>query len=349
MYAGVVHKPFDIRYEQIETPQPQAGEILVKVKYTGICGSDLPRVNGNACHFFPIVLGHEFSGTVTAVGEGVTQRKVGDRVAGVPLVPCMECEDCKKGNYSLCRQYSFIGSRRNGSFAEYIALPTENTVLIGQTTDFEAGAFFEPATVALHGMRLAEYVPGKSVAIVGAGTIGSLTIQWCRIFGARNIVVFNRGTQKRERSLALGANAYVDTEEETYLQNAHAVNGGQNFDFVFETAGTAQTIKIAFSLGGNHSHVCMIGTPKSDVNFSIAEWEQLNRKEMYATGSWMSYSAPFPGSEWIETAHFIETGELKLDRSLIFRVIPLSQIREAFEMFRTPGVVKGKVLIDSEK
>lgn len=349
MYAGVVHKPFDIRYEQIETPKPKAGEVLVKVKFTGICGSDLPRVNGNACHFFPIVLGHEFSGIVTEVGEGVIHRKVGDHVVGVPLIPCMECRDCKKGNYSLCKHYSFIGSRRNGSFAEYVALPEENTVQIGQSTDFETGAFFEPATVALHGIRLAEYVPGKSVAIIGAGTIGNLTMQWCRIFGAKNIVMLNRGTQKQERSLTLGANAYVDTSDENYMHHAMAVNGGRGFDFVFETAGTAQTIKIAFSLGENRSHVCMIGTPKSDVSFSISEWEQLNRKEMYVTGSWMSYSAPFPGSEWAETAHFFETEELKLDKSLIFRKIPLSQIAEAFEMFRTPDLVKGKVLIDCER
>lgn len=348
MYAGVVHGPFDIRYEQIEMPQPKPGEVLVKVKYTGICGSDIPRVNGNACHFFPIVLGHEFSGTIAAVGQGVTDRKAGDRVAGVPLVPCMVCEDCRRGNFSLCKHYSFIGSRRNGSFAEYVALPAENTVLIGQTTDFETGALFEPATVALHGIRLAEYVPGKSVAIVGAGTIGSLTMQWCRIFGARNIVMLNRGTGKRERSLSLGANAYVDTTDPDYLQNARWANGGRGVDFVFETAGTAQTIKMAFALGENRSHVCMIGTPKSDVSFSVAEWEQLNRKEMYVTGSWMSYSAPFPGSEWTETAHFFETGELKLEDSLIFRKIPLSRIEEAFALFRTPGAVKGKILIDSE-
>ena len=100
MKAGVVHAKNDIRYEKIEKPVPKAGQVLIKVKYTGICGSDVPRVNGDACHFFPNVLGHEFSGTVEKVGEGVTSLAAGDRVAGVPLVPCMECEDCQKGNYS---------------------------------------------------------------------------------------------------------------------------------------------------------------------------------------------------------------------------------------------------------
>ena len=98
MKAGVVHAREDIRYEGIERPAPKRGEVLIKVKYTGICGSDVPRVNGDACHFYPNVLGHEFSGTVEEVGEGVTLLGVNDRVAGVPLVPCMECDDCRRGD-----------------------------------------------------------------------------------------------------------------------------------------------------------------------------------------------------------------------------------------------------------
>ncbi len=128
MKAGVVHAKDDIRYEECEKPMPKKGQVLIKVKYTGICGSDVPRVNGDACHFFPNVLGHEFSGVVEAVGEGVTRVAPGDRVAGVPLVPCMECEDCQKGDYSLCRHYRFIGSREFGSFAEYVVVPERNAV-----------------------------------------------------------------------------------------------------------------------------------------------------------------------------------------------------------------------------
>lgn len=349
MFAGVVHGQNDIRYEEVETPKAKAGEVVVKVKYTGICGSDIPRVNGTACHFFPMILGHEFSGVITEVGEGVTDRHVNDRVAGVPLVPCMECEDCKKGNYALCKQYSFIGSRRNGSFAEYVALPAQNTVVIDDAVSYQMGALFEPATVALHGLRCAKYVPGKTVAIIGAGTIGTLTMQWCKIFGARNIVMFNHSMPKLERSLAMGADAGIDTSKPDYLDKAMQQTDGRGFDYVFETAGSAETVKMSYQLVANGGQICMIGTPKSDVTFSVAEWEQLNRKEMHVTGSWMSYSAPFPGDEWTDTAHFFSTGALKLDDSLIFRIIPLSQISDAFELFKTPGVVKGKILIDSEK
>ncbi len=123
MKAGVVYAKNDIRYDEIETPQVQPGTVLVKVKYTGICGSDVPRVNGDACHYFPNVLGHEFSGVVAEIGDGVSSVVPGDRVAGIPLVPCMECPDCQRGDYSLCKHYSFVGSRRFGSFAEYVLVP----------------------------------------------------------------------------------------------------------------------------------------------------------------------------------------------------------------------------------
>lgn len=347
MFAGVVHAPFDIRYEEIETPKPKPGEVLVKVKYTGICGSDVPRVNGNASHSFPMIHGHEFSGTIVELGEGVTNRKVGQRIAGIPLVPCMKCEDCMRGDYSLCRHYSFIGSRRYGSFAEYVALPAENVIPIGDTA-FEKGALFEPATVALHGIRCADYRPGKRVAIIGAGTIGTLTMQWCRIYGAKQIVMFNRGREKLDRGIAMGADGGIDTSKPDYVEQAMALTDGHGFDYVFETAGSSVTIKIAMKVAANHAHVCMIGTPKNEVVFSVSEWELINRREMYVTGSWMSYSAPFPGDEWIETAHFFENGQLKLDDSLIFKKIPLSRIDEAFKLYEIPGAVKGKILIDSE-
>ena len=113
---------------------------------------DVPRVNEDGAHFYPIVLGHEFSGIVEEVGDGVTKGKKGQRAAGAPLVPCMKCEDCMKGDYALCKDYSFIGTRQAGSFAEYICVPEQNVVPFEDTVSFEQGALFEPAAVALHEM-----------------------------------------------------------------------------------------------------------------------------------------------------------------------------------------------------
>jgi len=346
--AGVVHAKEDIRYEEIEKPKPGKGQVLIKVKYTGICGSDIPRVNGDACHFFPNVLGHEFSGTIEETGEGVTSLKLGDRVAGVPLVPCMKCEDCQKGNYSLCKNYSFIGSREFGSFAEYVVVPEKNAVRFEDTVSFEQGAFFEPATVALHGLQRVDYRGGKTVAVLGGGTIGLFVMQWAKIFGAKEVVVFDIVEERLALASRLGATGVINTGEEGFLKKAKSLTDGRGYDYVYETAGNTITMKMAFELAANKAQVCFVGTPTKDLSFSVEGWENMNRKEFILTGSWMSYSAPFPGKEWELTAHYFETGDLKFDESFIYKKIPLSEIASAFEMFKIPGKVKGKLLIDSE-
>lgn len=347
MKAGVVHAKNDIRYEDIEKPTPKPGEVLIKVAWTGICGSDIPRVNGDACHFFPNVLGHEFSGVVEKVGEGVESLKPGDRVAGVPLVPCMECEDCLKGDYSLCKHYSFIGSRQYGSFAEYVVVPERNAVKFEEEVTFEQGAFFEPATVALHGLRRLDYKGGKNVAILGGGTVGMFTAQFAKIFGAKKVVVFDILDERLELAASLGDIEGINTMKEGWKEEAMKKTDGKGFDYVYETAGNTITMKMAFDIIANKGQACFIGTPTKELSFTVDEWEQINRKEFILTGSWMSYSAPFPGDEWKLVAHYFKTGQLKFSDSFIYRKMPLSQIDEAFELFKTPGQVKGKILIDS--
>lgn len=348
MKAGVVYAKNDIRYDDIEKPSAGPGKVLIKVKYTGICGSDVPRVNADACHFFPNVLGHEFSGTIEEIGDGVTSLKPGDRVAGVPLVPCMKCEDCQKGNYSLCKHYSFIGSREYGSFAQYVVVPEKNAVKFEDEVSFEQGAFFEPATVALHGLQRCDYTGGKTVAILGGGTIGMLTMQWAKIFGAAKVVVFDIVKERLDLGMRLGADAVINTLEEDYIEQAMSLTDGKGYDYVYETAGNTITMKMAFQLAANKAEVCFIGTPTRELSFTVSEWENMNRKEFKLTGSWMSYSAPFPGKEWELTAHYFKTGQLKFDDSFIYKKLGLSQIADGFEMFKTPGAVKGKILIDSE-
>lgn len=348
MKAGVVHAQKDIRYEEIEKPVPGKGQVLIQVKYTGICGSDVPRFNGTACHFYPNVLGHEFSGTVVELGEGVTALQKGDRVAGVPLVPCMQCEDCMRGDYSLCRHYSFIGSREFGSFAEYVVVPERNAVKFEDAVSFEQGAFFEPATIALHGLQRTPFRGGGSVAVLGGGTIGMFVMQWAKIFGAKDAVVFDITPERLELGKRLGATACINTRDEDFMEQALALTGGRGFDYVFETAGNTVTMKMAFALAANKASVCFVGTPTRELSFTVEEWENMNRKEFTLTGSWMSYSAPFPGKEWSLTAHYFKTGALKFDESFIFKKVPLSQIADAFALYETPGAVKGKILIDSE-
>ena len=146
-------------------------------------------------------------------------------------------------------------------------------------------------------------------------------MQWAKIFGAKEVVVFDISDERLELGKRLGATAGINTLEEDFMDKAMALTGGRGYDYVYETAGNSITVK---------------------------EWENMNRKEFILTGSWMSYSAPFPGHEWELVAHYFKTGELKFDDSFIFKKVPLSEIASAFEMYKTKGLVKGKILIDSE-
>lgn len=348
MKAAVLYAKGDIRYEDYPMPEIKKGEVLVKVKATGICGSDIPRVNEGTAHYFPIVLGHEFSGEVVETGEGVTSLKAGDRVAGAPLLPCLICEDCQKGNYSLCKFYSFIGSREQGSFAEYVKMPERNAVKFEENVSFEKGAFFEPATVALHGLLCGGYHGGEDVAILGGGTIGIFTAQWAKILGARRVFVFDIDNERLELAKRMGADVTVNTLDPNFKEAINELTGKKGFGFVYETAGVDVTMKLAFEIAGNKANLCFIGTPTRDLVFTPKLFENMNRKEFKLTGSWMSYSAPYPGKEWKDTAYYFSTGALKFDDSFIFKKLPLSRIKEGFDMYKTPGTVKGKILLINE-
>ena len=347
MKAAVLTQNRTIEYQDIELPPMQADSVLVRVAASGICGSDIPRFFHNGVHFYPIVLGHEFSGEVVEIGAAVKRVRVGDRVSGAPLLPCMQCADCQKGNYSLCKHYSFIGSRQQGSNAEYIVIPERNAVVFDPSTSFEQGAMFEPSTVALHGVLQCDYKGGGSVAILGGGTIGIFATQWARLLGARSIAVFDISPERLALAKRMGADATFDTREAGFMERAKEFSGG-GFDYVFETAGVVPTMKMAFTLAANKAHVCFIGTPHVDLSFTPAEWENMNRKEFRLTGSWMSYSAPFPGKEWTMTAEYYADGRLKFDEAFIGGRYRMEHAQDAFLLFETPGAVSGKILLMNE-
>lgn len=352
MKAAVLYGKNDIRYEEINTPRITEGnQVKVRVKACGICKSDVPRVVEGTAKKFPLILGHEFSGIVTEVGEKVEDLSPGDHVAGVPLIPCFKCDDCKEGNYSLCKNYSFIGSRQNGAYAEYIVLPAANVIKVDKSVDFKQAALIETSSVALHPFLICERERKKAdnVAIVGTGTIGSFAVQWARILKNKmktnNIVVFGRNEERLLLLKELGATHYINTNKEDYLKDAIDITDGKGFDYIIETAGVPETIKMCFHIAGNKADICMIGTPTKDFSFGWKEWELMNRKEFSVTGSWMSYSAPWPGTEWVKTVSCMKTGELIFDKRLLHKTISLKDVETVFKGFEKEKI-NGRIMIN---
>ena len=157
MRAYELHGVNDLRREDIEKPEIPSGWVLVQVKASGICSSDIPRIFTNGTYHFPTIPGHEFSGVVAAYGEGVPEERVGKRVGIFPLIPCRTCPQCRQKKYEMCEHYDYLGSRRDGGFAEYVAVPDWNLMELPENVSFREAAMLEPLSVALHAVKRSGY------------------------------------------------------------------------------------------------------------------------------------------------------------------------------------------------
>lgn len=345
MKAAVLHGSNDIRYEDYPMPQMKPGHVRIRIHACGICGSDVPRVLGEAAHFYPIVLGHEFSGEIAEIAPDVEGLRIGDRVVCASLIPCGKCEDCKRGSFSLCRHYTFIGSRIQGGFAECVVVPAANVVRFAEQYSYEEAALTEPASIALHGILINQFKGGAPVAVVGAGTIGIFTAQWAQLLGASKVVFFDIDNDRLKLAEEITGFEGVNTRESGAAEAARSLTGGAGFAYVYGVSGAPGSYLTAFEVTGNKAHVCFIGTPTGPLTFSVSQWELINRRELVVTGSWMSYTAPFPGDEWTMCAQYLSSGRLKCDSRMIYKTFPMSQCQEAFACYRHPEEVKGRILL----
>jgi threonine dehydrogenase-like Zn-dependent dehydrogenase len=340
MKAAVLHGNADLRVEDIAVPEVGEGEVLVRVAYSGVCGSDVPRLIHNGAHFYPIVLGHEFSGEIVEVGAGVDKALTGTKVACAPLVPMFEHPQSQRGNFALGKGYSFIGSRRQGGFAEYVTMPLVNAVPLADSVDMLAGAFMEPLTVGLHAINIMNFQPGRTTAVIGLGTIGMLLMQCAKLLGAGPISAFDVDPGKLELARKYGADVTVNSTDETAVKEAIAAGG---YEMVFETAGVPAAEILALRLAAGKGRVMYVGTPHVPLTLQPDEFEEINRKELTIQGSWMNYSAPFPGWEWTFGAEALGNNRIRLD-GLIDRVLPLDAAGDIPGLLRA-GAVRGKVML----
>lgn len=328
---------------QISKPKLKERSVIVKVHISGLCGSDLPRIFNDGAHFYPIVLGHEFSGEVVEVGSAVSSIKVGDRIACAPLVPCGECERCQQGHYSLCRSYSFIGSRAQGGNAEYVEVPEKCCFVLDSSVSSVQGAFFEPLTVSLHPILMAGGAEGKDVVIVGVGTIGLLAVQAVKAMGAATVSAVDISEDKLAKAKSLGADYTFNSIDEDIAEQMTSVRFAGEQQLILETAGTPASVKQCLNVASARATIALIGTLHHDITLSHQEFGQILRKELNLFGSWMNYSAPYPGKEW-EVARDLFSNNLIDTESLLDGVYEPEKFIERVESLdgRSPD---GKVLL----
>lgn len=345
MKALVIEAEDKFTYKDVPVPEIKENEVLIKVKACGICGSDIPRVMDKGVHFYPIIVGHEFAGDVVKVGSNVKNTEVGQRVTAAPLIPCGTCAECQKGNPAMCTHYSFIGSRQDGAMAEYVAVPARNLVPIADSVTYEQGAVIEPITVALHGIERAGVMEGGKTALVyGCGTIGMLTIQCLKAKGIERVYAIDIDEHKLDIAKELGAFCTINSKKVDVVE--YFKEHGK-VDFAFETAGVNFLQAQIIELVNKRGKIVYIGTAHGDVKLPAKSFEQILRSELFVTGSWMSYSAPFPGSEWTAAAEYLAAGKIKAD-ALITHKFPLSEGIKAFKTLtdRNSGAIKVMYVMD---
>lgn len=337
MTAAVLYEPGDIRVEEVPIPAIGSKDLLLEVAACGVCGSDIPRMMSNGAYYSPIICGHEFAGHVVEIGDEVTAFKVGDLVTVPPLLPCRECESCQAGNFSLCEDYDYFGSRREGAYARYVNVPENNALLMPEGLDPRAAAMIDPAAIALHAVLKTDLREGDRVAVLGAGPIGLFAIEWALLGGASEVLALDVSEEKAAMAREAGA-TLTATSGEQALELA-----GQGFDVLIETAGAPPTIALAPNLMARHGRAAFIGIPNHPIELDKKTFSNFLRREVSLHGSWNSFSAPFPGREWTESAARLADGSLGWE-FMITHELGLDELPDTMRKLADRSIFSSKVL-----
>jgi len=273
MKAVVWHGRKDVRVEEVpEPPPPPPGQVQVEVAWCGICGTDLHEYLGGPLYIpadaphpltgaqAPVILGHELSGRVIAVGDGVEGFEIGDRIAACPIIGCGECRWCKSGFMGQCENVAFLGiSWHGGGFAEKMNLYAYQAYHLPDTVSDEVGALLEPFAATVRMVAQGEVGPDDNVAIVGAGPIGLMALMAARIAGAKRVVSLEIADRRIELAKQCGATAVINPSAEDPFQRAEELTAGEGFDVVLECVGQPDTGLLAGRLTRTRGRLMVMG------------------------------------------------------------------------------------------
>lgn len=283
MKALVLHGIRDLRVEERPDPKPGPGQVLVRVKAVGLCGSDVHYYThgriGDQVVREPMIVGHEGAGEVIALGEGVTDLKVGQRLAMEPALPCNHCEFCATGRPNLCPNVRFFSTPPvDGIMCQYAVLERHQCLPIPDSLSWDEAAMLEPLQVGVHASNLARVRPGETVAVVGVGCIGLGCMQMARISGAGRIIVTDPLDYRLKLARQLGADETVNVEKEDPVKAVQRMTGGRGADVVFECTTHAAGERQAWLLVAIGGRAVMVGIPEEDE--TVLDAHPPRRKEM---------------------------------------------------------------------
>ena len=275
MKAICLYDAYDLRLDKLSEPsEPGAGEVLIRVGSIGVCGSDLHTYQdghiGDTQLSSPIVLGHEFSGIVTAVGADARDGEnealaIGQRVAVEPALPCWRCDKCEHGHPNLCRNLAFMGlSPDHGAMREYMIVPARNCFPLPDSLSLEEGALLEPLGVALHAVDLGKIHLENRVVVQGCGLIGLMIMQLAKLSGANPLIAVDQFPWRLDAAKKSGADAVINFKEQNAIDEVKKLTHGHGAEVVFEAAWADESIAEAIEIADLGATVVLVGIPSAD-------------------------------------------------------------------------------------
>ncbi|MHA1271223.1 MAG: zinc-dependent alcohol dehydrogenase [Candidatus Helarchaeota archaeon] len=321
--------------EDLSKPKIKPDEVLVKVKYCGICGSDIESYETGALMLTSIILGHEFSGEIVEIGSNVRKLKIGTRVTANPNLPCGKCYWCQHNQENMCKDSYGLGLTHNGAFAEYISVKAERLHILPDSISYEEGALIEPLAVAIYGVQESGIKVGDNAVVLGAGTIGLLTIEVLNAIGAGQIIVIEPVESKKKKALELGADIVLNPRDWTKI-NKYTKKVGA--DHVFDCVAIPETINNSLKIVRKGGHITFIGIHVDP--FQIKGFLQLLLKNISIRGVFAYNQDTF------RTAiKLLEKKKINV-MPIITKKISLEEVPSAFQMLSELEHEEIKVIVE---
>lgn len=338
MLQQVMTAPGKIEFREIETPVPKAGEVLIRIMKIGVCGSDIHVWHGkHPFTSYPVTQGHEVSGEIAALGAGVENLEVGQKVTIQPQVVCGKCYPCRHGKYNLCETLKVMGFQTTGVASEYFAVDAAKVTPLPQEMSFDEGAMIEPLAVAVHAVRKFGDMQGMRVAVLGAGPIGILVAQAAKGMGAESVLITDISDLRLEKARQCGVDFCVNTREADFGEALVSSFGPDKADVIYDCAGNNVTMGQAIRCARKGSTIILVAVFAGMAEVDLAV---LNDHELDLNTTMM-----YRNEDYLEAIELVRAGKVDL-RPLISKHFAFRDYAEAYRYIDENRETTMKVIID---
>ena len=338
MLQQVMTAPREIRFDRVPVPQPGPGQVLVKIKRIGICGSDIHVYHGKHPYTkYPVTQGHEVSGRIAAVGEGVTGFRVGQKVTIEPQVFCGRCHPCTHGKYNLCESLKVMGFQTTGTASEYFAVDQSKIDVLPEAMDYNEGAMIEPLAVTVHAAKRAGDVKGLNVCVLGCGPIGILLIQSLKAFGAAKVLATDVSDYRLELAKQCGADVTINTKNAEFGRAMLDAFGPDKADIIYDCAGNDITMDQAIQNARKGSTIILVAVYAGLAHCDLAK---LNDSELDLNTTMM-----YRHEDYVDAIRLVGEGKIQL-KPLMSRHFAFQDYLAAYQYIDGNRENTMKVLVD---